>query len=257
MSDQAYAKQLSESDKLNICSVGTGTGGDLLGLILAIAKRIEPLPPLQVVSIEGNSAAHGVAKRIISAASEKLNISLDANFIDHEFVAPDPFSVVGDILPAHSCPFHFVVNSKMLNELDKREISPNPYFEFVDAFCNVLDQLGTILILDITSKNGAGETWTPYALNGQINEYLAQHESKKTLFPLLCNRFESDCGSSERCYTQNKIFVSYKSIENECSKICYRLIGNSTLVDSLCNLPTLWNCPITKNNKNHCGVFNA
>lgn len=51
LSDKKYAECLSQQETIDICSVGTGTGGDLLGLILALENRILSLKKLNILSI--------------------------------------------------------------------------------------------------------------------------------------------------------------------------------------------------------------
>ncbi|WP_165062319.1 hypothetical protein [Adlercreutzia sp. ZJ154] len=254
LSDKSLASSLACEPSINICSVGTGTGGDLLGLILAISKWIPNAMQLNIVSIEGNAEAHKVMRGVIGEAQTRVGINIDLNSVNHVFEAPKPFDRIRDILPQYPQSFDFVINSKMLNELDKAHVSEQPYREFCSAFTATLKPTGMLMVLDVTSPNGAGGRWTPALLNGQVNEFLAGNARYKTVLPLLCNRFEGECGRS--CYTQNAIYVNYRSVANECSKICYRVIGSAELAEKLSGSVALWNCPITEDNRTHCQEFN-
>ena len=128
-----------------------------------------------------------------------------------------------------------------------------PYLEFCSAFTKLLKPNGALMVLDVTSRNGAGGRWTPKQLNGQVSEFLMCHDEFKTILPLLCNEFEgSGC---QDCYTQNSIHVSYRNVTNERSKVCYRVIGSATTAEWLSNSSALWDCAITKNNVSHCLEF--
>ena len=254
LSDKALANALSYEERISICSVGTGTGGDLLGLILAINKRVPAATQLDIVSVEGNENAHEMMCNLFDEVQTHVTTNLNLRLVNHVFEPPRPFARVDEILPSSPDVFDFVISSKMLNELDSAHVSEQPYYEFCSAFTDLLKPTGVLLVLDVTSPNGAGRRWTPTLLNGQINEFLAERDQFKTILPLLCNRFEGDCMHS--CYTQNSIYVSYRNITNECSKICYRVIGSAELAEKLSGSVALWDCPITKNNRAHCQEFN-
>ena len=253
LSDKTMSGAFASEDCLRVCSVGTGTGGDLLGLLLAIAKRVPSVKSIDVASIEGNADAHRVMREIILEASRVIDVELGMSLVNHVFEAPRPFANLNGFLPRSSDRFDFVICSKMLNELDGARVSERPYYEFCESFSQLLRPMGTIMVLDITSPNGAGGEWTPKALNGQVNDFLADHPRFKTILPLLCNRFESDCGC--RCYTQNLVHVSYRGVSSECSKICYRVIGTSRLSEMLFGSVALWNSPVTKDNQRNCQEF--
>ena len=254
LSDKSLASILAHEPNISICSVGTGTGGDLLGLVLAISKWIPEAKRVNIVSIEGNAYAHVIARDIIGEAQTHMEMSVELNFVNHVFEPPLPFARLDKIIPAYPQAFDFVISSKMLNELDGAHVSDNPYYEFCDAFTRLLKPAGILLVLDVTSPNGAKGRWTPQQLNGQVNNFLSRSGEFKTILPLLCNRFEGVCGSN--CYTQNALYVNYRNVTNECSKICYRVIGPSKLADKLSGSVALWSCPITEDNRTHCQEFN-
>ena len=253
LADKKLAAALECESHLNICSVGTGTGGDLLGLLLAIDKWIPKAKHIRIVSIEGNVSAHNVMSGLVDMVRPRLRADLELAAVDYTFEAPRPFERIGEILPANPGVFDFVISSKMLNELDSARVSKQPYYEFCSAFTKLLKPTGVLLVLDVTSPNGAGGQWTPVVLNGQVNEYLADNAQYKTVLPLLCNRFEDGCSG---CYTQNAIYINYRNVANECSKICYRVIGSTELAEKLSGSVALWSCPITEDNRAHCQEFN-
>ncbi|MDO4850842.1 MAG: hypothetical protein Q4A93_03180 [Actinomycetota bacterium] len=255
LSDKNLASSLAYESSINICSVGTGTGGDLLGLILAINKWVPTAKQLNIVSIEGNTDAHEIMRGVIGEAQARTGKNIGLNLVNHVFVAPKPFDYIREFMPRHPQSFDFVISSKMLNELDKARVSEQPYYEFCSAFTAMLKPTGVLMALDVTSPNGAGGRWTPTLLNGQVNEFLANRSQFKTILPLLCNRFEGGCGRD--CYTQNAIYVNYRGVTNECSKICYRVIGSAELAEKLSGSVALWSCPITEDNRTHCLEFNG
>lgn len=255
LSDKNLANSLACEPSINICSVGTGTGGDLLGLILAIDKWLPNSMQINIVSIEGNADAHEVMRGVVDEAQKHIGMSINLNPVNHVFTAPKPFGRIRDFMPQYPQSFDFVISSKMLNELDKARVSEQPYYEFCSVFSAALKPTGVLMVLDVTSPNGAGGRWTPALLNGQVNEFLANNVRYKTVLPLLCNRFEGECGRS--CYTQNAIYVNYRNVANECSKICYRVIGSAELAEKLSGSVALWNCPITEDNRTHCQEFNG
>lgn len=253
LSEESYASHLSGEGTIDICSVGTGTGGDLLGLILALEKRLPRKAVIRIISIEGNAGAHERACRIIASAQGRLGSTIEPSFTNYVFRGPKPFENISSLMPSKSVAFDFVISSKMLNELDGAKVSERPYEEFCEAFTAMLKPCGALMVLDVTSPNSANGQWTPEVLNGQVNGFLKKNQGFKTILPLLCNSFEEQC--ERQCYTQNRIYVTYRNISNECSKICYRVIGPRDFVKSIDRSGALWECPITKNNMEHCEEF--
>lgn len=253
LGDKAYSSALEQEECIRICSVGTGTGGDLFGLILALSHRLKTKPHLEIVSIEGNKLAHEKAQIILEKAADYLSLDIVSVLVDHTFKAPDPFGDVEELLPSRDDLFHFVITSKFLNELDCDDISERPYFDFCVAFAKRLELHGVMMLLDVTSPNGKRGRWTPQALNGETNAFLKENRRFKTLLPLICNKLGEEC--EETCYTQSRINIIFKNDTNICSKICYRVIGEESFVEQLCCSTALWSSPITKDNESHCELF--
>lgn len=252
LSDKSYSNLISSAERLRICSLGTGTGGDLLGLVLALRGCSEYCPFLEIVSVEGNESAHRCMEAILDEAFNVLGIRASIQTVDYVFAPPKPFwsFVSGSGL---SGTYDFVITSKMLNELANAKISTRPYYEFCAAFAPLLSPSGVLLSLDVTSMVDSDRSWAPSLLNGQTNAFLSDNKGFGSILPLLCNRFEDGC--DRECYTQNTVKVSHSRKKNECSKICYRVIGHRDFVNKLAHSPALWDCPITKNNKAHCAEF--
>lgn len=253
LSDKSYADILVQEGRISICSVGTGTGGDLFGLLLALDRRLPKPTRIEIVSVEGNHAAHDMMCRAFEIVSPLLRSVTSLGRVDYTFKSPLPFERTKDYLPDLVDAYNFILSSKMLNELDGSGVSRQPYLEFCEALAPRLKGNGTMLILDVTSANSAGGRWTPQQLNSQVNKFLAESDEFKTVIPLLCNRFEGECNRG--CYTQNTLHVAYRVNQNIRTNICYRVIGRTELADRLADSPALWNCPITEDNRGHCRAF--
>lgn len=253
LSDKSYANVLAREDRISICSVGTGTGGDLLGLLLALDRRLAKATRVEIVSIEGNPFAHDMMCRTFNTVSPFLRSVVSLGRVDYTFRPPMPFDKPREFLPPFVESYDFILSSKMLNELDGSGVSRQPYLEFCRAFAPRLSENGTLLVLDVTSANSAGGRWTPQQLNNQVNRFLTESNEFKTIIPLLCNRFESKCNRG--CYTQNSIHVAYRVSQNIRTKICYRVIGRTGLAERLANSPVLWNCLIAEDNRQYCRAF--
>lgn len=258
LSDKKYAECLSQQETIDICSVGTGTGGDLLGLILALENRILSLKKLNILSIEGNHDAHEIAAKIVGEVSNRTSFKIDPSFQDYEFQAPRPFDGLDFINENESrreVLFDFVITTKMLNELDCEKVSENPYYEFCETFTKTLKPYGALALFDVASPNGANGTWTPVRLNSQVTSFIRDNPAYATLLPLLCGSFEDICETE--CYTQSSIRVSHSRKRAELCKSCYRIVGTKELADSLRSSTALWDCAITKVNEGYCKKFQS
>lgn len=251
-SDEGFLNLLKQQEDVSVCSVGTGTGGDLLGFLLALEDHVDSLPKINITSIEGNQESHLIAKKIIEEASGRTSFDVDAQFVNHELNGPRPFENLA-FLPDKPALFDFVITTKMLNEIDGEGVSKNPYYEFCEAFTKRIKASGIIAILDISSSNGANGEWTPIRMNSQITSFVRKHGEYETLLPLLCGSFEKEKDNcAKECYTQSRLRISHSRKDEELCKSCYRVIGRQELVNNLRFSTALWECPLAESNKNYC-----
>lgn len=220
--EKRYLQEVDQNDGISVLSIGSGTGGDLLGLLLALKHNLITSIPVTVASVEGNKKAHQKLVQIIKRASEILCMDINLTIKNYTITMPAPFSGIKKTMGSRE-KFDFVITSKMLNELVSLNLGKDLYYEFCQTFAPMLSKIGLLTMIDVASPVGESKDWVPVLLNGQTNAYILESEDFRTVLPLICNGLESTCAGG--CYSQYKIKVSHRNCCNYSSKMCFRVIA--------------------------------
>lgn len=223
-----FQKALFEKQSLNILSVGCGTGGDLIGLLTVIEKYCHSVSEVKIWAIDGNEEALGILDEIIQKFLSQTSKRIELHIIKNIFLSINDINThqIEELL------FDFILSFKMICEIISagKGDYDNSYYDFVMKFIPMLSRNGLCVLLDVTTKT-EHNTYNPILKNSQVNQVLRELKVYKTLLPLSCNRNERSC--TERCFTQQKFYVSHKGKANDISKVSYRVIGKADFVKEL------------------------
>lgn len=224
LQNQIIERTISEKDEINILDVGSGTGGNLSGLLLSIIEHFSTKKNINITAIDGNNEALIILEKIISQFRLifDYNISLNCHYVTFESV-DHLFQNAKQFLNSD---LDFITSSKMINEIISNEIES--YLNFYKNFSGQLAETGLLLMLDITAKVD-DSCYLPILLNKQTNTFIQENGEKyMTLIPTVCAEFEDEC--KNECFCNNVFFVSHSVKKKDKSKIAYRVIGRKRFV---------------------------
>lgn len=112
----------------------------------------------------------------------------------------------------------------------------------------MLSENGLCVLLDVTTKTEHNNTYNPILKNRQVNQALRELKNYQTLLPLPCSKNETTC--TEQCFTQQKFYVSHMNKANDVSKVSYRVISKTDLVNQLLNISKPVKYVLQRNGKN-------
>lgn len=226
-----FQKNLFKKVTLNILSVGSGTGGDLIGLLTVIEKYCNSNIILNIWAIDGNTSALEILTKIVevfkTTTKKKINLNLLTLLLNTE----TGFSLLKDEIK--ELQFDFIISFKMVTEIISagKGLSDNSYFHFLKTFVPLLSETGLFVLLDVTTKQEHCNTYNPILMNDQIKTALKDLKKYKTLLPLSCSLHESNCNAI--CFTQQQFIVSHSKRTNDISKVAYRVITSIDFADQL------------------------
>lgn len=251
-----YEQKIRGIKPLKICSIGAGTGGDVVGLLFSLGKRLAvPIgADIEIFALEGNPIALEIARETITRTCNELQFKLSFFPIRATIPIETPLFSNASFLSEINGPFDFITCSKALNEMDSGHAVSKPYQDFCSTFAPKLSSNGLMLLLDVTSRTANGNSWIPTRLNNQVCSFALSNSEYRTALPLLCSNLESSCKSNE-CYSQQEIYISHSRKTRDCSKFCYRVIGRNSAVDELVSSPSLWESPIARDNSERCKSY--
>jgi len=216
-------KTNKEKEEINILDIGSGTGGNLSGLLLSLIENISQKTNINIVAIDGNKEALKFLEKVVFQIQLKYNLNLSLNC---HYVAFETITDLYDNSKQFFEPnFDFIISSKMINEIITKD--NDSYFNYYHHFAKYLNNKGLLLMLDVTTKIEVD--YMPILLNKQTNRFIQENEGTyKTLVPTSCAEFDIAC--KQDCFSNNHFVVSHSKKKNDRTKITYRVIGKREFV---------------------------
>lgn len=204
----------STQTEVNILSIGSGTGGDIIGLLTVLNKHFPKIKILHVVAVDGNEDALSILSQIVQQLKQQFHKEIEV--ITKQVVFESITSI--DITSL----FDFIITSKMINEIINRGNGhlDNSYYDFANAYAPILKENGIMMILDVTTKVGVSQ-YCPILLNRQINQFAFEHPDYVSIIPIPCAE-EENC--QVQCFSQKEFSISHSRFENDKSRVSYRIL---------------------------------
>lgn len=189
--------------KLSVFDFGCGTGGELIGFIMAVVKHLPNIKKIVIRALDGNTYALRDLECILEKTSQVLHLDIESYLIP---VIIDDFydmKIVDNIITQS---YDFIISFKAICEfVTKQQFEQqNPYEHIINVFMPKLSSKGVICLADITSFNAVSQDWLPIMLDNA-----ARTCKVDILYRNI--EFNEDYHISHRCYT------------NDISKIAWRI----------------------------------
>ncbi len=214
-------KETMVQDEISVLDCGCGTGGEILGLIIAIGKHL-PHAKINVTAIDGNAGALLILKDLVeSNPNKKVQVGLRT--------LSQTLSTSEDVekLASGKENYHFVLCDKMVCELISKEVLPtNAYAIMAKMLATYLHENGLLIMLDVTTKDERSGYFYPQLMNSAINDYVGKNRTIETLLPLSCACYD---GCSDLCFMQQTFSVSHSHKLHDESRVCYRVLCRKPL----------------------------
>ena len=235
----SYYRICSQPSVIRIISVGCGTGGDIIGMIMAL-HSINPQASFSVVIVDTNQDALDICRGILNFVSQRIGIEIN---IEAEELANISSKDALEKLACGYSDFNYVITSKYLNEVLIK--MPNPYGVFAESFRRCLADDGLMIMVDVACKTDPqyGDDYIPKVMNRQIGKITAAGCDFSTMLPRTCGKCSAH--SCENCGLTYTMYESYYStIENgkettRTSKFTYQVIADNNLRDRI-TFTRLW-----------------
>jgi len=219
-------QRIAEKEEFNILDIGSGTGGNVIGTIVALSQAL-PLVNIKLTVIEGNR--HGIRyfERILMHLVDGLELKISSNVIYSKF--QNLIDLYDDTKMYCDESYDLITTSKLINELIAE--NPNSYYDFLRTYSKHLSDTGLLIILDVTTKiDGVG--FIPVALNRQATLFIKENiEEFKTLLPVSCSQNDEVCNTN--CFSQKIFEVSHSNKLFDRSKVTFRVIGRYQHVNNI------------------------
>ena len=211
-----YLEVLKQQPEINILDFGCGTGGELIGLVVALSKHLTDYKTTNIIAIDGNRKALTTLKELVELSSSNVRHNISLSCVERTIQNKNDLQISN----VPEC--HFILNSKMACELiSRRIIEGNCYYKIVESLSKLLAEDGLIYMLDVTTKDEHSNLFYPQLMTQGLNSFVSCHKDYATLLPLACNNWR-DC--REACFMQQTFNVSHSRKSGDESRVCYRII---------------------------------
>ncbi|MBO7415512.1 MAG: hypothetical protein J6U22_02945 [Bacteroidaceae bacterium] len=217
-----YKQTMEIKEKMKILSFGCGTGGDVVGLVCAIATMLPMVNEIEIVAYDGNSIA-------IDHLGDILRLDpLNKRFNIRQRCVPISISSVEDLTHITSNignEYDFILSFKFVNELMQLGILGRDGFQILaEKLSPLLAMDGLMTLLDVRAEY-CGE-WQPKNLNMGMGRF-CRGGLFATLLPIPCHfRGSSNCDS---CFSDKRFTGSFTSKD----LVTYRVLGHKAFIDSI------------------------
>ena len=156
-------------DTISLFDFGCGTGGELIGFIIAASETLPNLKLLKLKALDGNLHELRYLERILKKVALITNLKIEYRLMP---VIIDDFydmKVVTDVITDK---YDYIISFKAICEFatKKQFEERNPYEHIINAFLPKLAPGGVFCIADITSFNKITNEWLTVLLDKASSE---------------------------------------------------------------------------------------
>lgn len=234
----------NNKDVINILDFGTGTGGNIIGLLNSVKNNLQGGKIINLFTVEGNANAIEYQKRIIALYKiyykTDKNITLNYHPLNCIIASGDSFEAqMRELIQGLEIrEFDIVTTFKCITEFYNADYfgSRGLFVDFIRVLGDYLSAEGLMAVIDVTSKDRQLiRPYTSFILSEELNDYLRNSITDlRYIFPKCCSLFYDDCRHA-KCYRQRIIEVSHSRAKNDTSKICHAVIGKQEFADRIKN----------------------
>lgn len=196
----------NNTQKLSVFDFGCGTGGELIGFIMAVAKQLPNIKKIVIRALDGNTYALRVLECILKKVSYVLDLDIELHTVP---IIIDDFYDMGVVDNIITQSYDFIISFKAICEfVTKQQFEQqNPYEHIIRTFMPKLSSKGIFCLADVTSFSEVSQDWLPIMLD---------NAAKKCNVDILYRNvgFNEDYRVSHKCHT------------NDISKIAWRIYKN-------------------------------
>lgn len=202
---KTHLKSWSLRSSISIFDFGCGTGGEMVGLLLAIHECLPNVKEVSIRGLDGNQHALRLFEKIIIRCSQYLSFSVKSiKICPIEISDFYDMAIIDNVI---SEKFNIIISFKAVCEFVTKERfeEQNAYKQIVSTLFPKLEEDGILSLVDVTTYNNVSQEWLPR----MMDEGLSSTE---------CNVLAQNVG-----YNQ-KFIVSHSQKKGDVSKVAWRII---------------------------------
>jgi hypothetical protein len=216
----------TEKNEINIVDIGTGTGGNVVGLLESIMQNFGNNKTINIITLEGNDNAISYQIKIIDKFKEQNKFS-GLNIFTKKIVLGTVINFkkeISEIIESIGInKFDIITTSKCLSEFYNKNYvdSIGLYSEYLNLSSKLLNETGLSIIIDITTMDRNNiRPYTPFIINEEVKLFLETNKNIAQIYPVSCALWNQKCQNISNCFKQRIYLISHKYKVEDSSKVC-------------------------------------
>jgi hypothetical protein len=240
MENQKISNAWEDKEEINILDIGSGTGGNITGVLAFLSKFGEANKQINIYSIDGNQNALDYQEYIVDKFSQNFDINCNLERLNVVFKNRDDFeNQVHTLLANLNVSFDLIMTFKFVSEFynTNPEEARGFYECFIETTQNFLSDTGLMIILDVVAKDYDRKrfAYSTQILSKNMSNYFVKPFPKLAcILPLSCAKWYRTC-STPTCYIERVFTVNNCQNVRDVSKVCYRVLTQKMFAQCILN----------------------
>ena len=191
-------------EELSVFDFGSGTGGEIIGLLTVLDEQFQNLKKVRIVALDGNHNALRIYEKILAEFIKHVDIQIESKTAAIHIEDFYDLQVLDDVVQKQ---FDIIISFKAICEfVTKQQFEKlNPYEHIASFLLPKLNDNGLMLLEDVTTYNNTSQEWLPKMMD-------------KGLAVAKCRVIAQNNG-------YNQIYlITHSHKHNDISKVAWRMI---------------------------------
>lgn len=191
-------------ESLSIFDFGCGTGGEIVGMLMAISECLPNINKVDIIALDGNQDALRLFEQVMGVVASKVDIVVKWQVAPIRIDDLYDLSLLNSIITGD---FDIIMSFKAICEFVTKERfeEENAYKSIAQSFLPKLKVGNIMLLVDISTYNNVSQEWLPRMMDQGLRE--------------------ANCHVVLKNKGYNQIFtVSHSKRMRDISKVAWRII---------------------------------
>lgn len=199
-----HPEQFSNKTELSLFDFGSGTGGEIVGLLTALSESCPNVKKVRVVALDGNQHALQLYDTVLLELKKHIGLKIESHSAQLRIDDFYDLNVLNKVVKRE---FDLIISFKAICEfVTKQQFEQNNAYEHIAKF--LLPKLtddGIMLLVDVTTYNDTSKDWLPKMLDRGLTA--------------------TNCQIVDRNEGYNQSYsISHSRIVSDVSRVAWRMI---------------------------------
>lgn len=232
-------KHIIGKQQINILDIGTGSGGNIVGMMEFFRTAGLNSETINFHTLEGNANAIALQKNIFDSYNQKNATKFKLSCTQIRFTSAATLnSQLVLFLKQKGLAFDFITSFKFLSEFYNIDYfqAKGIYTSFVMTLQNYIAPQGILILFDLVSGNidrNRPRPFTTQIMSEELNDYTKSNISQlKYILPVCCGKWSDTC-NRKMCYIERQFCTQHSRKANDLSKGCYRVMTETRFANQI------------------------